>query len=381
MIQELSYDAWGRLRNPSNQIVYSLDDEPVLLLGRGYTGHEHLSQFGLVNMNARLYDPVLGRFLSPDPFVQYPEFSQNFNRYAYAMNNPLRYVDEDGEFIHIIIGAIIGGTANVIYKAVSGQLHSFKDGFVAFGIGAAAGGIGAATGGLAFAAAGGAAGGLGGFIAGAAAGAASSAAMMPIQSAGNSLYFGDPFISAKDYAMGVLGGAVVGGVGNGAVAAFKGRNFWTGKDIQLGRNIFSFKNIAVESSTQNPSTNHLPDKTPNSLVPDKGTPSPQEAPAPVNQYEVEKRPFVVTEQGVVLPQDPKYEIPSHYIENPNVKLPNSTSYGVEVNGKFVEKLRIDAGTVQGMKGPNTSHYHLNMKSNHLAPETKRDPGFIPKKKN
>lgn len=72
------------------------------------------------------------------------------------MNNPLRYVDEDGEFIHIIIGAVIGGTANLIYKAVSGQLHSFKDGFAAFGIGAAAGGLGAATGGLAFAAAGGA---------------------------------------------------------------------------------------------------------------------------------------------------------------------------------------------------------------------------------
>lgn len=97
-------------------------------------------------MNARLYDPALGRFLAPDPFVQMPDLSQNFNRYSYAMNNPLRYVDEDGEFIHIIIGAVIGGTANLIYKAVSGQLHSFKDGFAAFGIGAAAGGLGAATG-------------------------------------------------------------------------------------------------------------------------------------------------------------------------------------------------------------------------------------------
>ena len=113
-----------------------------MFLGRGYSGHEHLKEFGLVNMNARLYDPALGRFLAPDPFVQMPDLSQNFNRYSYAMNNPLRYVDEDGEFIHIIIGAVIGGTANLIYKAVSGQLHSFKDGFAAFGIGAAAGGLG-----------------------------------------------------------------------------------------------------------------------------------------------------------------------------------------------------------------------------------------------
>ena len=49
-------------------------------------------------MNARLYDPLYGRFLSPDPFVQTPDFSQNFNRYSYALNNPLKYTDEDGEF-------------------------------------------------------------------------------------------------------------------------------------------------------------------------------------------------------------------------------------------------------------------------------------------
>ena len=61
------------------------------LLGRGYTGHEHLDWFGLINMNARLYDPSLGRFLSPDPHVQAPDFSQNFNRYSYCLNNPLKY--------------------------------------------------------------------------------------------------------------------------------------------------------------------------------------------------------------------------------------------------------------------------------------------------
>jgi len=79
-----------------------------LFLGRGYTGHEHLQQFGLINMNARLYDPALGRFLSPDPYVQAPDFTQNFNRYSYALNNPLVYVDQDGEIVittAILIGA------------------------------------------------------------------------------------------------------------------------------------------------------------------------------------------------------------------------------------------------------------------------------------
>jgi RHS repeat-associated protein len=94
VVQELSYDAWGRLRNPSNQGVYSPDAEPSLLLGRGYTGHEHLTQFGLINMNARLYDPAVGRFLSPDPYVQAPNFSQNFKRCT----------EPDGEFRNLIIG-------------------------------------------------------------------------------------------------------------------------------------------------------------------------------------------------------------------------------------------------------------------------------------
>lgn len=98
LVAEYSYDPWGRLRNPETLEIYPAGSEPELFLGRGFTGHEHLAWFGLVNMNARLYDPLLGRFLSPDPYVQSPDFSQNFNRYTYALNNPLRYTDEDGEF-------------------------------------------------------------------------------------------------------------------------------------------------------------------------------------------------------------------------------------------------------------------------------------------
>ena len=69
-----------------------------LLLDRGYTGHEHLLSVGLINMNARLYDPVLHRFLQPDNFVQDPFNTQNFNRYGYVLNNPLLYIDPTGEY-------------------------------------------------------------------------------------------------------------------------------------------------------------------------------------------------------------------------------------------------------------------------------------------
>ena len=63
---------------------------------RGFTGHEHLDRTGFIHMNGRVYDPQLGRFLSPDPMVQAPSNSQSWNRYAYVSNNPLRFTDPSG---------------------------------------------------------------------------------------------------------------------------------------------------------------------------------------------------------------------------------------------------------------------------------------------
>lgn len=87
-----SYDAWGKQTVSLNTIGFY----------RGYTGHEHLPEFGLINMNGRMYDPVLGRFLSPDNYVQAVDFSQSFNRYSYCVNNPLRYTDPSGDLFWII---------------------------------------------------------------------------------------------------------------------------------------------------------------------------------------------------------------------------------------------------------------------------------------
>jgi RHS repeat-associated protein len=169
VVQELSYDAWGRLRNPATQQTYTPGNEPNLYLGRGYTGHEHLPWFGPVNMNARLYDPALGRFLSSDPYVQNPFGSQNFNRYSYAMNNPLVYTDPNGEivWIPIVIGAIIGGASGYMIghsKGATGwDMAGYSgeamlkgagigalSGFVGGGLGSAiGGGWGAVAGGVA----------------------------------------------------------------------------------------------------------------------------------------------------------------------------------------------------------------------------------------
>lgn len=228
-----SFDAWGRERNPTDwssppfQGGAGGGSKPAWLI-RGYTGHEHLPEFALINMNGRMYDPVLGRMLSPDNFVQDPSNTQSYNRYSYCWNNPLKYTDPDGEWVHIAIGAVIGGAINLGVKAYQGKIDSWGDGFAAFGIGAAAGALGAATGGAAFTAAGGAAGGAGGFIAGSAGGLAGTAFASPVQSIGNSLYFKDPFMTGKQFILGLGIGALTGGIVNGSIAVYYGRNFWNG---------------------------------------------------------------------------------------------------------------------------------------------------------
>jgi hypothetical protein len=81
--------------------------------------------------------------LSPDNYVQSPDFTQSLNRYAYCWNNPLKFTDPDGEWVHIVIGAAIGGTFNWI---ANGAEFSW-DGLGHFAIGAGIGAISAATGG------------------------------------------------------------------------------------------------------------------------------------------------------------------------------------------------------------------------------------------
>jgi RHS repeat-associated protein len=114
-----SFDAWGDRRNAANWSELRTTDAAnrqtsAMDYDRGFTGHEMLDDFGLIHMNGRIYDPEIGRFLSPDPYVQVPEYSQNFNRYTYVLNNPLSYTDSSGHFIDWIVYA-----AYAVYSAVA----------------------------------------------------------------------------------------------------------------------------------------------------------------------------------------------------------------------------------------------------------------------
>jgi RHS repeat-associated protein len=61
-----------------------------------FTGQELDPETGLYNYNARLYDPVLGKFISADTIVPHFSDPQSLNRYAYCRNNPLVYTDPSG---------------------------------------------------------------------------------------------------------------------------------------------------------------------------------------------------------------------------------------------------------------------------------------------
>ena len=88
--QRLEFDPWGmRVSGAQVGVVNSITN-------KGYTGHEMDDEVGLVNMNARIYDPYLGRFLSADPVLPDVGDLQAFNRYSYVYNNPLKYVDPTG---------------------------------------------------------------------------------------------------------------------------------------------------------------------------------------------------------------------------------------------------------------------------------------------
>ena len=94
VVERLSYDAWGKRRFPNGA------DDPAGSItsqtSRGFTGQEELADVGLVHLNGRVYDPLIGRMMTADPFVPDPTNGQAWNRYSYVINNPLSFTDPNG---------------------------------------------------------------------------------------------------------------------------------------------------------------------------------------------------------------------------------------------------------------------------------------------
>ncbi|MBR6132139.1 MAG: VCBS repeat-containing protein [Bacteroidales bacterium] len=232
VIRALHFDPWGNVKTDTNWTVFDTTSLAGNLAGtfrfdRGFTGHEHYADLKIINMNGRLYDPVIARFFSPDNFVQAPDFTQSFNRYSYCLNNPLQYVDPSGESF-IALGFAIGAMVNVISQMITGNINSASDFLFSAFIGGIAGVVSGAAGSAAMSAAG-----VGGFLGGAASGAASGAAGGFIAGTGNALVGGNDFGTALGYGWlggvaGALFGGLTGGLASGITDAIHGYNFWDG---------------------------------------------------------------------------------------------------------------------------------------------------------
>lgn len=92
-----SFDAYGARRG-SNWSASTPPDWVGIAdtTRRGFTFHEMLDNIGLIHMNARVYDPVIGRFLSADPIIPSLADSQSVNSYSYVGNRPFSHTDPTG---------------------------------------------------------------------------------------------------------------------------------------------------------------------------------------------------------------------------------------------------------------------------------------------
>lgn len=235
VLQRLSFDAWGKRRNED----WTAIPDSLMFTGvtdRGFTGHEHYDLFDLIDMNGRIYDPVIGRFLSADPFIPDITDLQSLNRYSYVTNNPLSLVDPNGywpgfidDAVHFVgnaiggaidaIGSVIGAVVNAYGSVISAAANWVKENWKTLVVVAVAVGVGLVTGGAGTVAllGGGFWGGLGAAVlSGAAAGFASTftAGVLNGQSVGDALKS-----SFKGAAIGALSAGLTYGVGSAAVAA------------------------------------------------------------------------------------------------------------------------------------------------------------------
>lgn len=94
VVRRYAYDPWGKRRDANN---WNIADNCVnLIVNRGYTEHEHVDAFGIINMNGRVYDPATASFFSADPVLTDAGNWLDYNRYGYCLGNPFRYTDPSG---------------------------------------------------------------------------------------------------------------------------------------------------------------------------------------------------------------------------------------------------------------------------------------------
>lgn len=117
--QRLSYDVFGKRRKPNGTDATTIIAQNT----RGYTRHEHDDEVSLINMKAREYDPLLGRFITPDTIIPGATYSQSYNRYSYVNNNPLSGTDPTGHWSWNPFKSVTNAISSVV-QSVTSVVHS-----------------------------------------------------------------------------------------------------------------------------------------------------------------------------------------------------------------------------------------------------------------
>jgi len=228
--ERLSYDPWGKRRfaNGADDTTNSITSQTT----RGFTDHEHISNIGLINMNARSYDPVVGRFLTPDSMIEDYFKGQILNRYSYVGNNPLSFTDLTGHcflgcfwqtpvFRNVVVVAAvltfnyyalpaIAGYSSTTYAAAYHAMMQSMTFAPTVALAAAEGAVQGAV--------------LSGNLSGAMRGAITGAVFAGVGSASNSLGLTAPGASAVDTAANVA----LHGVAGGLTSVIQGGSFQSG---------------------------------------------------------------------------------------------------------------------------------------------------------
>ena len=103
------YDIWGKRLDSKTW-------EPITNgFTKGFTGHQHWDELGLINMGGRLYDPMIGQFLQVDPILNLESPTLGLTAYSYCYNNPLYYTDPTGYWS---VGKFLGNVGRGFVRAV-----------------------------------------------------------------------------------------------------------------------------------------------------------------------------------------------------------------------------------------------------------------------
>lgn len=125
------YDSWGALVSTTGTLAATVGQKNPIR----YRGYYYDVETGLYYVSSRYYDPEIGRWISPEPNVDYGKFDEGagligYNVYAYCANNPVMFMDQTGESITLACILIFGGIGLLAGGHFAAKASKAKLGYV-----------------------------------------------------------------------------------------------------------------------------------------------------------------------------------------------------------------------------------------------------------